>query len=518
MSRRAVLAGAGLAGAGAAAAGLATPSFAAKDGDPFTLGVASGDPWPDGFVIWTRLALIPEAEDGRGGMPRTNFVLTWELSEDEGFTRVIRKDRVTATPETAHAVHVTLTGLEPGREYWYRFSTNGYRSRVGRGKTAPAAGTMPSSLSFTMASCAQWEHGWFTAYRHMAAERPDLMLHLGDYYYEHSAGGYPVGSGAVRWHPVGEMRDLASYRQRMAIYKTDPDLQAAHAAAPWAVIWDDHEVDNNWAGDTPEILQAHFLRRRRDAFRAYYENMPLRASSAPTGYDMQLYRRLQWGQLATFHLLDTRQYRSDQANADLVKIVGREAKDPRRTITGKAQEDWLLQGFASSSARWDFITQQVPFVQRDHNGGLNVWGDMDSWDGYTASRGRVIDGWVGAGVRNPVVLTGDVHESFAAHVLSDFADPTSEAVGVELITTSITSGGDGADSSASNLRYNPHIEFNNNLRGYVSVQVTPTASTARFKAVDHVSVVDRPAAERARFVISDGDRRLHKVHDTPLGV
>ena len=220
-------------------------------------------------------------------------------------------------------------------------------------------------------------------------------------------------SGAVRWHPVGEMRDLASYRQRMAIYKTDPDLQAAHAAAPWAVIWDDHEVDNNWAGDTPEILQAHFLRRRRDAFRAYYENMPLRASSAPTGYDMQLYRRLQWGQLATFHLLDTRQYRSDQANADLVKIVGREAKDPQRTITGKAQEDWLLQGFASSSARWDFITQQVPFVQYDRNGGVYVWGDMDSWDGYTASRGRVIDGWVGAGVRNPVVLTGDIHEAFA---------------------------------------------------------------------------------------------------------
>lgn len=515
-NRRAVLAGAGLASAGALSAGLATPSFAATSSDPFTLGVASGDPWPDGFVIWTRLALIPEAKDGLGGMPRTDVVLTWEVAEDEGFTRIVRRDRVTATPATAHAVHVTLTGLQPEREYWYRFSAGDHRSRTGRAKTAPAPGSMPSSLRFTVASCAQWEHGWFTSYRHMAEERPDLMLHLGDYYYEHSAGGYPVSSGNVRWHPIGEMRDLASYRQRMAIYKTDPDLQAAHAAAPWSVIWDDHEVDNNWADDTPEIAQVGWMRRRRDAFRAYYENMPLRASSAPTGYDMQLYRRIQWGQLATFHLLDTRQYRSDQANADLVKIIGKQAKDPRRTITGQAQEDWLLQGFGSSTARWDFVTQQVPFVQYDRNGGLYVWGDMDSWDGYIGSRGRVIDGWVGAGVRNPVVLTGDIHEAFAAEILSDFADPTSEPVGVELITTSITSGGSGSDASAANLRHNPHIKFNNNLRGYLAVEVTPQATTARYRAVDSVSVQGRPAAERARFVIADRDRHLHKVHDTPM--
>lgn len=248
--------------------------------DPFTLGVASGEPAVDGVVLWTRLAPNPLADDGRGGMPTRPVDVECEIADDEAFTRVVQRGIVTATPDSAHSVHVELGGLRPGAEYFYRFRADGAVSPAGRTCTAPHAGSL-APVTMCFASCSHFEQGFFTAYHHLAQENPDLVLHLGDYQYE-----YAARDGAVRPHVGPETVTLANYRQRYAQYKTDPDLQAAHAAAPWLVVWDDHELDNNWADEVPEKPEQHFLARRAAALQAYYENMPLRASAIPRGVDM----------------------------------------------------------------------------------------------------------------------------------------------------------------------------------------------------------------------------------------
>lgn len=487
--------------------------------DPFTLGVASGDPVPDGVVLWTRLALDPTAADGRGGMPDRPVELGWQVAADPQFRRVVRSGRVTALPQNAHSVHVEVDGLRPGRDHWYRFRAGRYVSRVGRTTTSPPAGSMPRALSMAFASCAQYEHGFFSAYRNIAADRPDLVLHLGDYLYEYAANDYVAPGGNVRDHAGPETVDLASYRQRHAQYKADADLQAAHAAAPWLVVWDDHEVDNNWAGDTPEnpAETPGFAARRAAAFRAYYENMPLRRGSIPRGDHLQLFRRLHWGRLASFHMLDTRQFRDDQGCGDGYQASCPAAVDPNRTIVGPAQERWLLDGFRRSQARWDIIGQQVFFAQRDSTNGPVKTLSMDAWDGYQASRDRVTRGWVDAGVRNPVVLTGDVHAHWASELKLDYDDPTSRSVGTELVCSSVTSGGNGADAALtahSWLRWNPHLKLQNNLRGYVRTHITPEQVTAEFRCLPQVRTPGAEAFTRATFMIEDRVPALNLVQDS----
>ncbi len=490
--------------------------------DPFTLGVACGDPWPDGFVLWTRLAVEPLAEDGSGGMPARDYQVQWQVARDSSFRKVVRDGTAVARPEHAHAVHVELTDLEPGREYYYRFRQGPHLSRVGRAMTAPARGTMPSALAMSFVSCSQLEHGWFTAYRRLAEDHPDLVLHLGDYQYEYKKDTYVAPGGNVRDHKGPETETLANYRQRHAQYKTDPDLQEAHAVAPWLVVWDDHELDNNWADEAyekPDHPQPDFRERRAAAFRAYYENMPLRSSSKPRGIDMQLYRRVHWGELATFHMLDTRQYRDDQACGDGYKDCP-EASDPSRSITGAQQEAWLTDGFRRSQARWDILGQQVFFAQRDSKEGPVKATSMDAWDGYVASRQRITQSWVDAGVRNPVVLTGDVHAHWASDLKLDYDDPTSRTVGAELVCSSITSGGDGSDSAADAhpwLSWNPHLRFQNNLRGYVNTTITPARMDADFRCVRKVSEPGAEAFTRASFAIEDRDRGLHRTADNGPG-
>lgn len=517
-SRRTVLK-AGLAST-VAVAGLSASTTAAATlipQNPFTLGVASGDPWPDGFVLWTRLAIDPLAESGLGGMPTRSYAVQWQVATDERFHHVVRAGVAAARPEHAHSIHVTLEGLRPGREYWYRFRVGNWVSRVGRALTAPARGTTPRELRMSFVSCSQFEHGWFTAYRRLAEDRPELVLHLGDYQYEYTKGTYVAPGGNVRDHDGPETTDLASYRQRHAQYKTDLDLQAAHAVAPWLVVWDDHEVDNNWADETPEKPEEGFLERRAAAFQAYYENMPLRASSKPRGIDMQLYRRVKWGELATFHMLDTRQYRDDQGCGDGYKDCP-EAADPKRSITGAKQEKWLLDGFRRSEARWDVLGQQVFFAQRDNTEGPLKLTSMDAWDGYAASRERITRGWLDARVRNPVVLTGDVHAHWASDLKLDYDDPTSRTVGSELVCSSITSGGNGADSASGShpwLRWNPHLRFQNNLRGYVNTTITREAMVADFRCVRAVRTQDAEVFTRAQFTIEDRKPGLHQTADTP---
>lgn len=492
--------------------------------DPFTLGVASGDPTSDGVVLWTRLATDPLAEDGMGGMPDAAFDVAWEVATDDRFSRRVASGSQQARPDRGHSIHIELTGMEADTEYYYRFKTGQWVSPTARTRTAPAPGAMPERLRMAFASCSQFEHGYFTAYRHMAESSPDLILHLGDYQYEYKKGEYLSPDGNVRDHLGPETVTLANYRQRHAQYKTDPDLQAAHAVAPWLVVWDDHETENNWADEVPEAGSdtpdtAGFLARRAAAFQAYWENMPLRRSSVPEGIDMQLYRRVEWGRLARFHMLDTRQYRDDQACGDGWVDDCAEAWDEKRSITGDEQEAWLIDGFRSSDARWDVIGQQVFFAQRDADAGPVLNTSMDGWDGYAASRERIIRGWLDAGVRNPVVLTGDVHTHWASELLADFDDPDSERVGVELVTTSITSGGNGVDSVPEDnetLLINPHIKFRNAQRGWVQTTITPEQIDVDFQVVPTVTEQDSPAHTRRSYTVADGDRALHQTYDRPV--
>ncbi|WP_245740130.1 alkaline phosphatase D family protein [Nonomuraea maritima] len=499
------------------------PALASRElrTDPFTLGVASGDPDHQGFVLWTRLAQEPLAEDGFGGMPQRAFSVRWQVYRDERARRVARSGVATAAPVWGHSVHVEVGGLSPDTDYWYRFRMGPYVSPLGRARTAPHPASYGSALSMAFVSCAQYEHGYFTAYRRLAEERPDLVLHLGDYQYEYTSNTYTAPGGNVRDHEGPETQTLAGYRQRHAQYKADPDLQAAHAAAPWLVVWDDHEVDNNWADEVherPQNPQPDFLARREAAFRAYYENMPLRRASVPRGVDMQLYRRVRWGRTATFHMLDTRQYRDDQACGDGYRDCPA-AADPARSITGAEQEAWLLDGFRRSRTRWDILGQQVFFAQRDKDAGPAKVTSQDAWDGYVASRQRITQGWIDAKVRNPVVLTGDVHAHWASDLKLDYDDPTGPTVGSELATTSITTGGDGADADPAQnpfLSINPHLRFYNNQRGYVLTRIERDQLTADFKVVPRVRTPDAAAYTRATFVVEDRVPGVRQTYLRPL--
>jgi alkaline phosphatase D len=490
----------------------------ALPGYPFTLGVASGDPLPDSVVVWTRLA--PAPLEPFGGLEPRIYPVRWEVAADDRFRRVVRRGATVARPEYAHSVHVDVRGLQPGREYFYRFEADGELSPLGRTKTAPAAGAALSALRFAFASCQAYPDGYYTAYRHMADEDLDLVVHLGDYLYEYGLRTF----GGARGQDLPARYDretvtLDDYRGRYALYKSDLDLQAAHAAFPWIVAFDDHEVENNWADEVSENNEppAEFLVRRANAFRAYWEHMPLRLP-VPDGVDIPLYRRLRFGDLAELNVLDTRQYRSDQACGD-----GRDAGcaarlDASRTITGAEQERWLLDGLGRSRARWNVLAQQVFFSQIDYGAGARLY-NMDGWDGYKASRDRVIAGLVERRVRNPVVLTGDVHANYASDVKADFDDPESPTLGVEFVGTSISSAGDGSDTRPSGeleLQWNPHLKFFNFQRGYVRCTLTEQQWRADYRLVPYVS---RPGAQvytRASFVTDDGSPGLRQVADAAV--
>ncbi|WP_102144576.1 alkaline phosphatase D family protein [Mycobacterium hubeiense] len=472
--------------AAVALAALPVAGFTHSAKDPFTLGVASGDPSPDGMVIWTRLAPNPLADDGLGGMPSRAVDVEWEVAADERFTRVERRGTTTATPQSGHTIHVELTGLRPGAEYFYRFRAHGHLSPPGRTRTAPAP-RATDPLTICVASCSNYEQGFFTAYRGLAEEHPDLVVHLGDYQYEYAAGT----SGNVRHHVGPETVTLANYRQRYAQYKTDPDLQAAHAAAPWLPVFDDHELADNWADEVPGKPQPAFLDRRAAALRAYYENMPLRRASLPRGIDMGIFRRVHWGSLATFHMLDTRQYRDDQPCADEISDCP-ERDDKARSLLGAQQERWLLNGFRQLHARWDLLGQQVFFAPLKTPRGFNP----DAWDGYAANRDRIVAGM--RDVRNAVVLTGDVHSHWAAEVRAD-----DTPVATELVTTSISSGGDGSGDDDAVPADNPHIHYHSNRRGYLRARITADELRADFRELPFVSRPGAPVHTGASFTVPD---------------
>ncbi|MEQ7129185.1 alkaline phosphatase D family protein [Actinopolymorpha sp. B11F2] len=470
---------------------------------PFTLGVASGDPLPDGVVLWTRLAPDPLALDGKGGMPAAKVAVRWKVAEDEGLRRVVQQGTTWARPELAHAVHIEVGGLRPGRWYFYQFESGTHLSMVGRTRTAPTPGDRVAQLAFAFASCQAPDGGHYTAYQHMANEDLDLVLHLGDYIYENP----------------GPAITLDDYRVRHAEYRLDVHLQATHAAFPWVVTWDDHDVDNDYAGLVPHTSSATptaeaFHVRRANAYRAFYEHLPLRRSSVPTGPDMRIYRRLGYGRLADFSVLDTRQYRHDQVAAGSSDRV-----NPARSILGQEQEEWLHRGLGDSAATWKIIAQQIQVAQIDYDIDEGEAYYMDAWDGYPATRDRLFQAIQDQGVDNIGIIAGDLHQSFAADLKADFRDPDSATLGVEHVGTSISSNGDGIDTTPGIepiMAANPHIKFNNAQRGYVRCVLTPEQWRADYRVVPYISQPGAAIYTRASFVTENGNPGLHQVADNAV--
>ena len=498
-------------------------------GDAFSLGVASGSPTHDSVVLWTRLM----ADANVSLHPSTGPVtVRWEVADDDKFKRVVRRGQAQAVPELAHSVHAEVDGLPPDRWYFYRFMVDAAVSPVGSTRTLPAAGARVNRLRIGYASCQKWEDGYFTAWRHMLAENLDAVLFLGDYIYE-----YPGASGRVRRPSGGWAVNLDDYRRRYALYKGDADLQAMHAACPWLMTWDDHDVQNDYAGlqagnsgSADPSSPADFEARRGAAYQAYYEHMPLRASvltralaglTKPGG--IRIYSRLQVGRLMSIALLDDRQYRDPQVctrggktGASLVDPAQcKQWSDPRRTLLGLGQEQWLDSALASRESRessWNVIAQQTVFGQRDFRPGPGELFTNDGWDGYASARSRVTDALQRHVVPNPVLLGGDVHANWVGHVKSDYTRPDSEAVGVEFCGTSITSRGGGNDKLPERLAENPHFVFADaKSHGYGVAEFTPAQMTTTLRVVDDVTRRDTQVQTLAAFRVQAGRPVVERV-------
>ncbi len=480
--------------------------------DPFQLGVASGDPTSDGFVIWTRLA--PRPFETGFGVASQPIVVDWEVAEDEQFSRPVRRGQTIAAPHLGHSVHVELSGLAAGRPYWYRFRAGGAESPQGRARTAPAIDGAAQSVRFAVAGCQNYQSGLYTAYRHLVADDPDFVFCYGDYIYENAGDPVPPETPTAlldRRHPPYEIYSIDDYRRRYALYKSDPDLKAAHAAAPWYVVWDDHETDNNWAstwdeaGNTAEL----FAFRRQAAAQAYYEHMPLRRASLPRASALQLYRRHHWGDLLNLSLLDTRQYRSDQPCAD--ENAGCTDLDSAEHFLGEEQEAWLAQGLAASPARWNVLAQQVMMMDLDRDPSAAFRANVDSWAGYRTPRNRVLSNIADAGIENVIVLTGDEHVNYAGEVHLDGSQPMAKPIALEFVATSISSSGDGQDQSETARALpavNPQLKFINQQRGYVLCDVTREQWETTFRVMDKVSAPGGNISTRATFVVERGSSQL----------
>jgi alkaline phosphatase D len=514
---------------------LAAPAFVrharAADLPRFALGVASGLPQPERVVLWTRLT--------GDGLP-DRVEVDWEIATDEGFATILARGRETAEAAWAHSVHAEPAGLAPGRWYWYRFSALGQRSDAGRTRTAPAADAL-SPLRFAIASCQRWDHGRYAAWRHVAADAPDLVLFLGDYIYE-----YPSPPNALRRHEGGKLRTLEQYRARYAQYKADPALQAAHAACPWLVTWDDHEVENDHARDhSPTLAGVPFDLLRAAAYQAAWEHQPWPMAWRPRGAAMRIHTRCDWGRLARFHVLDGRQYRDAQAclkpgrtgGAGMVDAADCIAlQDPQRSLLGMAQERWLAEGW-DPARPWNLLAQQTLMARATMRalapgadatgkaafdaapGSGSIAGALaaaasaagtgryrtDGWDGYTASRARVLQALADRRVPNAVVLGGDIHAHAVADLHIDFDRPGERPVATEFVGTSISSRGPSAAYADAVRQHNPHIRhFRAEQRGSTGFTLDAKRLEARLWAIDRPDDELSTRSLQAAFTVEAG--------------
>jgi alkaline phosphatase D len=472
------------------------PKFAAN---PFTLGVASGEPWEDSVVLWTRLA--PDALNG-GGMSAASVEVKWELASDEQMKIIVASGMAVAAAELGHAVHVEVFGLQPARWYWYRFMVGNEVSPIGRTRTAPAPGVLAERFNFAFASCQHYETGWYTAYKHMCEENLDLVVFLGDYIYE-----YGAIDGRVRKHNSPEIMGLNDYRNRYALYKGDALLQRAHAQFPWVVTWDDHEVANNYAGLHVPTQKTGVEMRRAAAYQAFFEHQPLRPSQLRQGPYMDSYRDLSFGRLIEMQVLDTRQFRTPQPCGDGTKEACAEVFDTQATILGRAQKRWLMRNLDRSSARWNVLAQQVMMTPLDMEPGPMRKFSMDKWSGYNVETKQLMQFLAARKPSNPIVLTGDIHSNWVTELKADFDKPESAVLGAEFTGTSISSAGDGMDTRPTTekvIAENPHLKFYNGQRGYVRCAVTREKWQTDYRVVPFVTKPDAPVSTRASFVVENG--------------
>lgn len=459
--------------------------------DPFTLGVASGDPLPDAVVLWTRLAPVDP-------LPTQDVELEWEIATDPDMSEMVATGAAVAVAALGHSVHVDVTGLRPDTEYHYRFRVGDFETSPARTRTFAAPGTVPERFRFAFSSCQNWEQGYYAAYRDMVEQGDlDAFVFLGDYIYEYASGGYADPRGRTTGQDF-ECETLDQYRARYGVYRSDPLLQAAHAFVPWIITWDDHEVDNDYAGPTSEQDddEAVFLARRAAAYQAWYEHMPVRLEP-PDGPDLEIYRSFAHGDLLRFHVLDTRQYRSDQQRKEpFIELLGDAVQVRDETLAatadqsmlGEVQREWLLEGVAGSNAVWDVLAQQVFMF------GGNAVADadppvvvVDTWDGYAGERRLLLDS-MGAAADNLVVLTGDFHSAAVADLRADPFDQSLPVVGTELMATSISSSfyenDDVVETLVSSaIAANPQIKWYDAQRGYTVCEVTPERWIATYRAV-----------------------------------
>ncbi len=474
------------------------PSFLrfalAADVPRFALGIASGQPQPSGMVLWTRItgADLPD-----------QIEVTWELARDDAFKQIAARGVETAQAAWAHSVHAEPSGLEPGRRYWYRFTAMGQQSPAGRTATAPAADAN-ASLNFAIASCQRWDAGHFAAWRHMAQEDLDVVMFLGDYIYEYSSR-----PDVIRRHEGLVANTLDSYRARYATYKSDPALQAAHASAPWLLVWDDHEVDNDYANLQSQTLEVNFEQRRAAAYQAYWEHMPFPKSARPRGADMRITGRLDWGSLARIHLLDDRQYRDPQAcpkagrggAATVMQKACAELTDPKRTLLGFEQEQWLANGW-DSTRPWNLVAQQTLMARyswRDPSNGDGLYW-TDGWDGYSASRNRLLGTVSDKKLKGVVVLGGDVHSNYVADLKANFDDDKSPVVATEFCGTSITSTALPQDRINAARRFNPHVHYGRgDQRGYMRFALDAKQLQVQLRVLDDVMNINSNISTAAQF-------------------
>jgi alkaline phosphatase D len=490
--------------------------------NPFSLGIASGSPTSDSVVLWTRLGLEGIEAAGRNN---SNVPVTWQIAHDRNFGRIVKQGEVMASPALAHSVHAEVGGLEPDREYFYRFICGEAVSATGRTRTFPKADAVAKKLRIAYASCQQWGNGYYSAYRHMLAEQVDLVMFLGDYMYE-----YPASKPFdIRPTTGGWITTLDGYRSRYALHKSDNDLQAMHAACPWIVTWDDHEVQNDYAATHPGNSGKpvdDFMARRRAAYQAFYEHMPVRREQFASllnglSNDVRVYDNIAYGQLANIYTLDNRQHRDLQACTRNGRPGGSRVdpstcaiwNDPQRTLLGPKQEAWLNAEFASARATWNVIGLQSVFGPRNFNtqGGQSY--SNDGWDGYPAARQRLIDSMRNTRLTNPVILGGDVHQNWVGNILADYNNPASQKVGVEFCGTSITSLTTLTnDEQAAIIERHPHFIFGDcEFRGFGVVEITPTRLTTTLKAVRDATDPRSGAFTLARFHVEAGQNEVKKL-------
>lgn len=470
--------------------------------NPFTLGVASGQPRPDSVVLWTRLAA--DGDPALEALERC--AVRYEIFGDAELKRPVAQGEVQAEAARAFSVHVHAQGLAPQREYWYRFHCGDAQSPVGRTRTAPAPDAAVPRLRFALGSCQNYEHGYYAAHRDIAGRDLDFVLFVGDYIYEGSSQ-----TPELRRHGAPIPTTLEGYRARHALYKRDADLQAAHAAHAWILTWDDHEVVNDYANDRdPAYTEPGlFLQRRAAAYRAYFEHMPLLLP--PQGAAMRIRDRFAWGRLADLWTLDCRQYRSHHACPDPARdwgrlVIGCEAlADPSRTMLGAEQSSWLKQGLAASDRQWKLLGQstQMSPSSLEAPRGRQFW--TDGWEGYPQARRQLLQGIADAGLRDVVVLGGDVHRFVAADLRVAPNEAASPAVASEFVGGSISSRGASRASMDALRRDNPDVvHARGDERGYALIEATPKALNCEFRATAHPVVADARFQTQARFTVEAG--------------